>query len=87
MYGYELIRVARDRTAGAFEWEEGTVYPCLHRLEAEGLIRSQWHLADNGRRRKYYYVAGKGAARLHQQTIAWRGFCAAANAILAEDAG
>lgn len=82
MYGYEIIRMARERSDGALAWEEGVVYPCLHRLEVGGLVRSQWHTAENGRRRKYYFIAGKGAARLHERLTGWQRFCHGANAIL-----
>jgi DNA-binding PadR family transcriptional regulator len=45
------------------------LYPVLHRLEAEGLIRSVWRDTDNGRRRKYYRLstAGKQSLTVHRQ--------------------
>lgn len=42
MYGYEIIKVVNQETNNAFEWKEGTLYPCLHRLESNGLIISEW---------------------------------------------
>ena len=36
MYGYEIIKLVNERTDGAFQWKEGTLYPCLHRLEEAG---------------------------------------------------
>jgi len=42
MYGYEIIKVVNDRTNGAFAWKEGTLYPCLHRMEGGGMIASEW---------------------------------------------
>ena len=64
MYGYEIIRVVNERSGNEFQWKEGTLYPCLHRLEAARLISSEWQVAENGQRRKYYTVT---TAR------AWRG--------------
>jgi len=74
MYGYELIKVVNDRTQGAFEWKEGTLYPCLHRLEAAGLIASDWETAPSGRRRKYYRITRKGAAELSEKVAEWKSF-------------
>ena len=54
MYGYEIVKVVKKRTKGCFEWKEGTLYPCLHRLEAEGFIRSKWGASESGKMRKYY---------------------------------
>ena len=65
MYGYEIIKVVNERTEGAFEWKEGTLYPCLHRLEGAGLVRAKWRDSAGGRRRKYYAVTRKGAALLN----------------------
>ena len=31
MYGYEIIQIVNERTEGAFNWKEGTLYPVLHR--------------------------------------------------------
>jgi len=82
MYGYEIIKVVNERTDGAFEWKEGTLYPCLHRLEGGGLIASEWRTAENGRRRKYYAITRKGAALLREKVEEWSSFSVAVNSLL-----
>jgi DNA-binding PadR family transcriptional regulator len=82
MYGYEIIKVVNERTNGALEWKEGTLYPCLHRLESEGLVRSRWRTAETGRRRKYYEVTRKGAELLKKKKTEWRDFAASVNVLL-----
>jgi DNA-binding PadR family transcriptional regulator len=81
-YGYEIIKVVNERTNGAFEWKEGTLYPCLHRMESEGLIKSFWEVAENGRKRKYYGITRKGKAALTEKAVEWSSFSAAVNAVL-----
>jgi PadR family transcriptional regulator PadR len=68
-YGYSIIRRVREASGGHVEWSEGMLYPVLHRLEAEGLIRSIWRETDTGRRRKYYRLspAGKQSLAVHRQ--------------------
>lgn len=39
---------------------EGTVYPVLHRLERDGMVRSAWSDVD-GRRRRVYQLTAVGA--------------------------
>jgi len=87
MYGYEIIKVVNERTDGAFQWREGTLYPCLHRLEGAGLIFSHWETAANGRRRKYYGITLKGKAVLREKAAEWREFSLAVNALLFSTAG
>jgi DNA-binding PadR family transcriptional regulator len=68
-YGYSIIQRVREASGGRIEWSEGMLYPVLHRLEAEGLIRSMWKETGNGRRRKYYRLstAGKRSLLVHRQ--------------------
>lgn len=82
MYGYEIIKTVNERTNGEFEWKEGTLYPCLHRLENAGWIRSDWQTASNGRRRKYYRITRRGQSLLKRKTVEWTSFSAAVNMLL-----
>lgn len=81
MYGYDMMKVINDRTNGALAWKEGSLYPCLHQLEADGLIRSAWRENDE-RRRKYYSITRKGRAQLSARTNEWTQFSTAMNAVL-----
>lgn len=70
LYGYLLVRRAKAR--GALQWAEGTVYPLLHTMEREGLVRSRWRMSGLGRRRKYYSVTAAGRRALRQARGEWR---------------
>ena len=87
MYGYEIIKVVNKKTGGTFVWKEGTLYPCLHRLEGNGLIKSKWQKSESGRARKYYRITRKGTVRLKSKLKEWSGFTAAVNAILMQPVG
>jgi len=86
MYGYEIVKEVNLRTGGRFEWKEGTLYPCLHRLEAERLVTSRWQDAPNGKKRKYYRITRKGLAALKERTAEWKEFVGAVTALLMEGA-
>jgi PadR family transcriptional regulator, regulatory protein PadR len=73
-YGYEIIRRMNARANGKFLWREGTVYPLLHKLEREGLLRTQWQQTENERKRKYYYITARGRAALEEQKRTWKLF-------------
>ncbi len=73
-YGYEVVKKVNDAAEGLFLWQEGTIYPVLHKLEKEGLVRSQWQEADTGRRRKYYYITAPGREALCSQVERWNAF-------------
>jgi PadR family transcriptional regulator, regulatory protein PadR len=73
-YGYEIVRRVNEEADGVFTWQEGTVYPVLHKLEKDGHVRAQWQEADTGRRRKYYYITAKGRECLTEGAREWSGF-------------
>jgi PadR family transcriptional regulator PadR len=82
MYGYEIATtVARD-TGGAFQWKEGSLYPALHRLERDGLIRSKWEGESGGRRRKYYDLTDEGREALRERIECWGQLHQAVNQVL-----
>jgi DNA-binding PadR family transcriptional regulator len=87
MYGYEMVKVVDARTDGRLQWKEGTLYPVLHRLEAEGLVKARWKAASDGagagRKRKYYSLTRRGTAERKRRTRQWKEFSFAVNAILA----
>ena len=65
-YGYEIVRSLNESADGLFEWQEGTIYPILHKLEKDQLLRAQWQDADSGRKRKYYYITARGRAAMQK---------------------
>ncbi|MHB9130335.1 MAG: PadR family transcriptional regulator [Armatimonadota bacterium] len=86
MYGYEIIKQVNERTNGAFVWKEGTLYPCLHRLEGAGVIASEWQNGDTGKPRKYYKLTRKGEALCREKVDEWHAFASAMNAVLFQPA-
>jgi DNA-binding PadR family transcriptional regulator len=74
-YGYEIVRQVNEQADGAFAWQEGTIYPLLHKLERLGLVRARWQDAGDGsRRRKYYRLTPAGSAALRKGVDQWASF-------------
>jgi PadR family transcriptional regulator len=84
-HGYEVITRLRDRSDGAFELPEGTVYPALHRLEEAGLLASAWHIVA-GRRRRIYRLTVAGEAALAEQSQQWSEFSGSVARVLGTQA-
>lgn len=87
MYGYELAATVREETDGAFQWKEGSLYPSLHKLEQQGLIRSEWEGPPGGRQRKYYDLTDAGRAALAEKVAAWRQLVRAMGKLLGDAGG
>ena len=80
-HGYRLVEALRDRSEGAFDLAEGTVYPSLYRLERRRLIASGWE-SVGGRRRRVYRLTRSGRAELQRQRLGWYEFTRAMDAIV-----
>ncbi|CAM4440437.1 PadR family transcriptional regulator [Paenibacillus tarimensis] len=82
-YGYELIREIERQSEGVFAFKEGTLYPILHTLEAEGWVESYWQVHD-GRKRKYYRITDKGKQHVKERKAEWQLFRTAVDRVIGE---
>src|ERR1700757_1581530 len=87
MYGYEIAATVHRDTDGAFTWREGSLYPNLHKMEADSLISGAWEEKETGRKRRYYAITKKGRAALQEKTQSWTDLCQAVNRILEKSNG
>jgi PadR family transcriptional regulator, regulatory protein PadR len=71
MHGYELVQALRAATGEALGFGEGCVYPILHRLEADGVLKSHRQTVD-GRSRLVYRVTARGEKRLAESISLWK---------------
>ncbi|MEN6625429.1 MAG: PadR family transcriptional regulator [Candidatus Sumerlaeia bacterium] len=73
-YGYQISQTVLERSQGTFDLKEGSLYPCLHRLESQKLLTSYWVETDEGRRRKYYKLTAAGERALAARRKEWGEF-------------
>ena len=71
-YGYAIIKRVDELSGGELQWTDGMLYPVLHRLERNGLVKARWGRAESGRRRNYYRLTDLGSKELANQQRQWR---------------
>jgi len=59
MYGYEITQKVRQMSEGKIEITEGALYPALHKLEADGILKTEKEYIGK-RVRKYYSLSREG---------------------------
>jgi PadR family transcriptional regulator, regulatory protein PadR len=59
MYGYELTQKVKELTKERIQISEGALYPTLHALESEGLVKTETEYIGK-RVRKYYSLSPSG---------------------------
>ena len=67
-YGYSLLKALSDK---GLEVDQSTLYPLLRRLESQGLLQSDWRIADESRPRRYYVISTQGKAVLNKLKREW----------------
>ena len=87
MYGYEIAATVHRDTDGAFTWREGSLYPNLHKLQADGLIVGAWEEKETGRKRRYYHLTAKGRAALKEKVQSWNELCRGVRRVLEKSDG
>ncbi len=83
-HGYAIAEEINRQTDGLLRMKEGTLYPLLHRMEAEGLLRAAWWESAKGPPRRTYQLTAKGKRALSQRARDWRRLSGAVDAVLGE---
>src|SRR5579864_7773505 len=70
-HGYGIAVHVQRVSKDALRVEEGSLYPALHRIEQEGLIRSKWGVSSNNRKAKFYEITAAGRRQLAIEEKRW----------------
>ena len=71
LHGYGVLLRIQQISGQALVIQQGSLYPALYRLEAQGLISSDWGESDNNRNAKFYELTVAGRIRLGEETEKW----------------
>jgi DNA-binding PadR family transcriptional regulator len=78
-YGYSLLKRLADL---GLDVDQGTLYPLLRRLEAQGLLESLWKL-EEARPRRYYVISAEGKKALPRLKEEWNSIVAVMKKMIA----
>jgi PadR family transcriptional regulator PadR len=73
-----IQQVSRD----ALSVSQGSLYPALHRLEAQGFVASEMSASENNRRARIYHLTASGRRQLEAESDDWREFSLAIRRLL-----
>jgi transcriptional regulator len=81
-HGHAIATHVRTMSDDVLHLETGSLYPALHRLEAQGLIDAEWRTSDKGKRAKYYQLTKAGRKALVKEQSQWERLAAAMAQVL-----
>ena len=82
MHGWAISQRIAQLSRDALTVNQGSLYPALHRLEAQGLVEAEWGVSDNNRQAKFYRLTRAGRRQLVDETEYWQRFTAAVGLVL-----
>jgi transcriptional regulator len=81
-HGHEIAKHIQAVSDELLQIESGSLYPALHRLEAQGWIDATWEKSDKGKRAKYYRLTAIGRRHLAAERTKWETFSRAMSLVL-----
>jgi transcriptional regulator len=72
LHGLGVSQRIEQITRGTFAVGPGSLFPALHRLEANGWLASVWGASENNRKAKYYRLTKAGQKQLAIETGQWK---------------
>ncbi len=83
MHGWGISQRIQQVSQDVLRINQGSLYPALFRLEAQGWIASEWGNSENNRRAKYYRLTRAGRRQLADETQNWERIAEAIARVLA----
>lgn len=81
-HGYGITCCILNASHNQLRVEEGSLYPALRRMEADGLIRAEWRASENNRRARHYHLTAAGKKHLAAVVERWHQHRAAISTFL-----
>jgi transcriptional regulator len=76
-HGWAIAKRIQAVSGDVLQIKQGSLYPALHRLENQGLIRAEWRVNETGREAKFYTLTRAGRAQLQAELSQWERLSAA----------
>jgi transcriptional regulator len=71
LHGYAIADRIQRCSDEVLVVEEGSLYPCLYRMQSKGWIVAEWGKSDSNRRAKFYSLTRAGRKQLEEETALW----------------
>ena len=81
-HGWAIAKRIQMASGDVLQIKQGSLYPALHRLEAQGLIESDWRENETGRDAKFYNLTRAGRRQLESERANWNRLASAIGLVL-----
>jgi PadR family transcriptional regulator PadR len=71
LHGYAITAHIHTASRELLRVEEGSLYPALHRMEQEGLVKAEWGITEKNRDARFYSLTAAGRKQLAAEQESW----------------
>ncbi len=84
VHGWAIAKRIQQVSGDVLQVTQGSLYPALHRLEQQALLKSEWVVTDTGREAKSYSLTTAGRRQLKREIESWDRLSSAIGLIVRE---
>jgi PadR family transcriptional regulator, regulatory protein PadR len=81
-HGFGICQRIQQWSDDVLSVGEGSLYPALYRLQAQGWIESEWGVSENNRKAKFYRLTKAGRKQLDRENESWEQMCLAIRQVM-----
>jgi transcriptional regulator len=70
-HGWRIAQRLKLLSRDILRVQQGSLYPALHKLEAQGWIASEWKPTEEGRNARFYTLTRTGRKHLARERDRW----------------
>ena len=70
-HGWAIAKRIQAVSGDVLQIKQGSLYPALHRLEHQGLLKAEWRVNETGREAKFYTLTKAGRVELQAELEQW----------------
>jgi transcriptional regulator len=85
-HGWRIAQRLKLLSRDILRVQQGSLYPALHKLEAQGWITSEWKPTEEGRTARFYSLTRGGRKHLAQERARWERLSSAVGWVLNPEA-
>lgn len=83
LHGWGIQERIRSMSRDDLQVNQGSLYPSLHKLTAEGWIKSYWSVTENNRKARFYRLTRAGQKQLQLELEQWDRLASAVSRVMA----
>jgi transcriptional regulator len=82
MHGWAIAQRIRQMSGEVLQVGQSALYPALHKLEGQKLIKAEWKISETNRQAKFYALTARGRKAVTAEAANWERLAAAISAIV-----